>query len=515
MNLIDDILKLFVGRGEELLGKDYLAAEGGKIISLCPLPIVVCNKKFSIVAANPAFARFFKIPAEKLKERTLFQILGNNKVTLTADGKDYQQITRLSTVVGDRNPKILQGEFPGIGKRVFHVFTRMFQPNVLLLFQDVTEAKALEDKISKSRHELLSIFDGVDDPMVMINKDLKIRRINNSMLKVLGGTNYRTFIGRACYYKLHGLTDRCPGCTADKTFTTGKKTSQMGLLQARKNADDFTYQVTCYPLKDASGKVTGIAESYKDTTEMVQVEDELHQSERNRMVESLAAGVAHEVRNPLAVIRSTAQYCLGEVGENQDLKESLQAIMKSSETANKVVSSLLDFSRPKEVQYKRQGLRPLLEKAIGLVKGRAATQKVRLQRSIPGRLPSLVLDRSRFYQAILNLFINSLDAMPRGGTLGVEVRYRPGNSKVTVFIRDSGTGIPEEMVPKIFQPFYTTKKDGVGLGLPIAEGIIRAHGGKVRFRSWSGKGTEVRIELPTSKKPITLHSLKEHAGGEK
>ena len=187
MILIDNILKLLLGREEESLGEDYLIAKGEKIFSACSLPYVVCDKNFLIRAANPAFARFFKIPLKKLEEKTLFQILGNSKITLTANGKKYSQITSLLSVVKERNPKILQGEFPKIGQRVFHIFMRMLPPNILVLFADMTEVKELEDKISKSRTELLSVFDGIEDPMVTIGKDFKIKRINEAMLKAVGG----------------------------------------------------------------------------------------------------------------------------------------------------------------------------------------------------------------------------------------------------------------------------------------------------------------------------------------
>ena len=108
--------------------------------------------------------------------------MGNSKITLTANGKKYSQITSLLSVVRQQNPKILQGEFPKLGQRVFHIFTRMLPPNILVLFYDMTEAKELEDKISKSRTELLSVFDGIEDPMVTIGKDFKIKRINEARL---------------------------------------------------------------------------------------------------------------------------------------------------------------------------------------------------------------------------------------------------------------------------------------------------------------------------------------------
>lgn len=512
MILIDDILKLFSGWREESFGTNYLTAQGGTMISLCPLPLILCDKVFSIKAANSAFARFFKFPLNKLPGQTLFQLLGNNKVTLTAEGKEYQQITSLVTMVSKRNPKILQGEFPKIGKRIFHIFTRRLPSNILVLFQDITEAKVLEDKISRSRHELLSIFDGIEDPMVMIDKDLKIRRINQSMLKVLGGTNYLAFIGKACYFKLHGRKSQCPDCTATQTFAKAKKTSRLGFLEARPQADEYQYQITSYPLQSSAnpkglaqkgsifGKVTSIAEFYRDVTDMKRVEEELYESERKRIMEPLAAGIAHEVRNPLAIVRSTAQYCLSNVKGDNDLAESFQTIIKSTETANRVISDFIDFARPETINFERQPLEPILKEGLRLVHGRAKTQRVKLSKSISRNLPQLFIDKKRFLQAYMNFLMNALDAMPNGGKLMVEARRNNSHQGVCLIIHDSGKGIPEKVLSKIMQPFYSTKTEGVGLGLSIAEGIVRSHGGKIGFKSQPGVGTEVTILLPVRKR---------------
>jgi len=499
--LTNNILELLLGREEEVFGRAYFVTQGEKIISNLPLPLVVCDKVFLILSANPAFTRLFKVHAEELKGRNLFQILGNHKITLLQNGKEYQQITSLSMVIGHRNPKVLQGEFPKIGKRVFHLLTRKMASHVLILFQDMTEIKAWEDKVSTSRHELLSVFDGVEEPMVMIDKNLKIRRFNKAMLESVEGSNYQAFLGGACYFKLHGRKSPCPECTAPRTFRTGKKSSRFGLLENHSQAEERQYHITCYPLRSSAGKVIGVAESYRDVTEVRQIEAELYESERRRIMEPLAAGIAHEVRNPLAIIRSTAQYCLSEVNNDESLAESLQRIIKSAENANQVINDLVNFSRPEPINFERQPLEPLLKEGLDLVRGRAKTQKVYLFKSITGNLPELFLDKKRFLQAYINFLMNALDAMPQGGKLGVQVHQNGDHRGLRLIIRDSGEGIPEELISKISQPFYSTKKSGMGLGLPIAEGIVRSHGGYVDFKSQPGQGTTVTIFLPVKKRP--------------
>lgn len=499
MTFIDNILHRLQGSQET---KEMMRE---RIFDALPLPLLVCNKGFSILRANPAFTRHFKVGEDHLLGKTALQILGTD---IKVIDKKYwwpvkeRQVSKPGDLVQGANPKILKGNFPQIGQRVFHLYTRTALPFILLIFEDVSKSKDIEEKIIRSRRELLSLFDGIEDPMVMIDENYRIRRINDAMLRTVGGDSHQKFIGKACYYKLHGLTEKCPGCTAGKTFQRGKKTVRIGLLQKQKDAENFVYQIICHPLKDSpshsSGKVPMIVESYRDMTEVKKVEEELYESERARIMEPLAAGIAHEVRNPLAIIRSTAQYCLGEVGPDKDLHESLQTIIKSVETANHVVTDLLDFARSQKVDFCMRPLKPVLEKGLLFVKARIKAQKIRVAKRIQ-KIPPLLLDEKRFLQAFMNLLVNSLDAMPHGGQLEIEAsaNHHGKGEMCTVVIRDSGGGVPEEMISKLFKPFYSTKKNGVGLGLPIAEGIIRSHGGKIRFLSWRGKGTEVRIILPT------------------
>lgn len=498
MLFVDDILHWLKGsrETESVVGERFF-----------PLPLLVCDKGLSILRANPAFARHFKLDERHLKGKPVLQILGEDiKVIEEKEGRLIQerQVSKFGGLLEGSNPKTLRGNFLKIGQRVFRLYTRKALPVVSLVFEDITRTKELDDKIQKSRRELLSIFDGIEDPMVMIDKNYRIRRINEAMLKALGGTSYQSFIGKACYYKLHGMKERCLGCTADKTFATGKKTSRMGLLQARKDNENFNYQITYYPLRGATDTVTSVAECYRDVTDVKKIEEELFESERGRIMEPLAAGIAHEIRNPLAIIRSTAQYCLGEIGENKDLRESLQTIIGSTESANRVVIDLLNFARPQQAEFMEMALKPVLEHGLRLIRARAKEQRVRISRSISKRIPRLFLDEKRFLQAFMNLLVNSLDAMLNGGRLQVQAQMDHHGKLCVITLKDTGNGVPEEMISKLFQPFYSTKKEGVGLGLPLAEAVIRSHGGRISFKSWKGKGSEVEVVLPIRRTRVVV-----------
>ena len=504
MILLGNLSRFLFGREKPPPAKVQEVFALEKFIEAFPLPAALVNSRFLLLKTNHPLRRLFQLKTVGLEGLSLGRIIGQSPSLVSDDGNRERPV-RLSELARLPNPKTIRGPFPRIGHHVFSVFTESLSLGraraSLFVFEERTLDHRREEAIAKSRSELLSIFDATRDPTVLIDPEYRIRRINRSMLSVMGRNSYKEFIGKPCYQKLHGLKGRCPGCTAGQTFTSGEETVRNGLLSGRKEAENFPYEIACVPIKDANGRVTGIAESYRDLTHVTRLQEELYESERNRVVIPLAAGVAHEIRNPLAVIRSTAQYSMEKGVSPDEVRENLGVILQNTDRANRVIGELLDFARPQRVDFKHQPLKAVLEEGVRLIKPRAARQKVAVSLSVPDRLPRLVLDKHRFLQAWFNLLVNSLDAMPRGGRMEVSVGLDRKAEEVTVTLADTGVGVPEEMVSRIFQPFFTTRKEGVGLGLPIADGIIRSHGGKIMFKSRAPRGTEVSILLPLHGKP--------------
>lgn len=356
-------------------------------------------------------------------------------------------------------------------------------------------------EITQSRMELLQVFDGFSDPVIVIDKQFVIRRVNRTTLTVLGKKSYKQFIGKPCYQMLHGLKERCPTCTAPITFSSNEKTVRTGFMEAKEKPFETTYSIAHYPLTNKKGIVTHIAEYYRDSTEVVNLSRELYESERARVMEPLAAGLAHQVRQPLTIIRASAQYGLGTFKkslDSPDFNETMESILHNVDTVNDILSDLLHFSKPSQYQLKKGSLSELLETGLKLVHQKIKDQKVSVTRDWQQKLPEILMDEKVLLQAYLNLLVNSLEAMPQGGHLKIGAIYREDivPPRIDVVIEDTGKGVPKELVQKIFHPFFSTKEEGVGLGLSVAEGIIRSHGGQIRFESQENNGTKVQIELP-------------------
>ena len=220
----------------------------------------------------------------------------------------------------------------------------------------------------------------------------------------------------------------------------------------------------------------------------------MSRADRLATVGELAAGAAHEIRNPLTAIKSTLQYVLSRT-EGTAEKRLLMNALEESERIAKLLSDLLAFARPSTPQPETLLLNTLLDSCLDMVRFTAQRQRVEITCRFPSPSPPLWADPSLIKQLFLNLLLNALQAMPTGGKMTLSVEALEGKS-VRVTLEDTGEGIPEESLERVFDPFFTLKKGGTGLGLSICYTIARKHEGNIEIRSQQGKGTSVIVTLP-------------------
>lgn len=237
----------------------------------------------------------------------------------------------------------------------------------------------------------------------------------------------------------------------------------------------------------------------KEIAERKQLENQLIRSERLAGVGELAAGIAHEIRNPLGNISSSAQICLSKYKPDKQIKEFLDIIQEESEKANAIIKGLLDFANPREVKLESADICCVIKKVLNCVDARFQENNVQVELNCPENIPSIMLDEKWLQQALQNFILNSIQAMTGGGKLLISAQFDLKNNDLLVIIQDNGKGIPQENMSKIFDPFYTTREDGVGLGLSLCHQIISDHQGKMQIESEEGKGTKVCLTFPISK----------------
>jgi PAS domain S-box-containing protein len=264
----------------------------------------------------------------------------------------------------------------------------------------------------------------------------------------------------------------------------------------------LTLNVSITPLVSKSGERIGRLLLFDDVTQRERLEEQMTQTEKLTSLGLLAAGVAHEVNTPLAVISNYIQM-LGKQMPDGDPKQAIiEKIVKQTFRASEIVNNLLNFSRTSATEVVDIDVNRVLEETLSLVAHPLKTSQIQVVRQLGETLPAVRGSANKLQQVFLNLFLNARDAMPDGGML--EVRTTAHNGSVEVEIVDTGAGIAREHIHRIFDPFFTTKASGrgTGLGLSVSYGIIKEHSGKIDVRSTVGKGTSFHVELPAVRKPI-------------
>lgn len=226
------------------------------------------------------------------------------------------------------------------------------------------------------------------------------------------------------------------------------------------------------------------------------IESRVAQNERLAGLGQLAAGVAHELRNPLGIIEQTMTVLRRRYETEPD--ELFDYIPDEVARMNRIISQFLDLSREAPVHVQPNDLVRILERTLALLEYRLGQQKVELQRSLPESL-SIPVDADKMQQVFLNLFLNALDAMPEGGKLSIRMERHSDKNQCVLVIEDTGNGILPEHLPQVFDPFFTTRESGTGLGLSIARQMVTQHGGSLNLVSEPGRGTRVSIVLPLGK----------------
>jgi signal transduction histidine kinase len=221
----------------------------------------------------------------------------------------------------------------------------------------------------------------------------------------------------------------------------------------------------------------------------------------------LAAGVAHEVNTPLAVISSYAQMLQKQLNGDEKKAAVLEKITKQTFRASEIVNSLLNFSRTSGTEFSEVDLNKIIHETLALHEHQLKTAHVKVEQQLYDGLPTIYGNSGKLQQVFLNLFLNAKDAMPNGGVIKVATS---NGDNVRVMVSDSGAGIAQEHIQRIYDPFFTTKnggregRKGTGLGLSVTYGIIQEHAGKIQVESRVGEGTTFHLEFPLMRKAVNV-----------
>lgn len=262
-------------------------------------------------------------------------------------------------------------------------------------------------------------------------------------------------------------------------------------------------EVIATTLHEDDGPFLGYVILFRDMTEVKRLKQEVARSQRLASLGSLAAGVAHEIRNPLSSIKGFATYFRERYRDNTDDRETAEVMIREVDRLNRVITQLLEFARPMTMNKAQTSLQTVIRHALKTIEGQAREKGIAVEADLPPEIGAVTADSDRIGQVFLNLYLNALAAMETGGILRVSLARQDGQT-VRIEVSDTGTGIRKEDLPRIFDPYFTTKSSGTGLGLAIVFRIVEAHGGEVLVASEPGRGTTVTILLPAMQEETPL-----------
>jgi two-component system, NtrC family, sensor histidine kinase HydH len=251
-------------------------------------------------------------------------------------------------------------------------------------------------------------------------------------------------------------------------------------------------------IRDENDDFMGRVLLLSDITDHRRLESLLRRQERFVAMGKMAAGVAHEVRNPMSSIKGFATLLGGKFPPGSREAETAQLLIREVERLNRAITELLDFARPLPLRTEIVEVGKLVRDSLELVRTDAQSLHIDIQTDFPPELPQLRVDPDRFNQVLLNLYLNAMQAMENGGHLLVKAVVDPEGRNLLITIEDSGSGITNENLERVFDPYFTTKPTGTGLGLAMVQKIVEEHGGQIHISSLRGKGTKVLLSLPAA-----------------
>jgi PAS domain S-box-containing protein len=353
---------------------------------------------------------------------------------------------------------------------------------------DITQRKRTEEKVRAASLYARNLIEASLDPLVTISPDGKITDVNKAT-ELVTGVSRDQLIGSDFS---HYFTDPEKARRGYKeAFAKGfVKDYSLAIRDKSGKITDVLYHATVY--RDETGEVQGVFAAARDITERKRMEEQLVTSKRLATIGELAAMVGHDLRNPLTGI-ATAIYNLrthlgrridGETGEMLDIVE------KDIQHSDKILNDLLEYSKEVHLDLRETNAKSITRDALAHAKIPA---KIRIVDSTHNQ-PKILIDADKMRRVFVNLIKNAVDAMPRGGTLTIASTRSGGNARIT--FRDTGEGMTEETLAKLWSPLFTTKATGMGLGLPIAKRLVEAHGGSITAKSKVGKGSTFTVTLP-------------------
>jgi two-component system NtrC family sensor kinase len=397
-----------------------------------------------------------------------------------------------------------------------------------------------EHKLRKRNEEIETILNAIQDFIMVITPEMDIVEVNDAYLEKMGYSREKV-IGRKCHEIYQQIVYPCDNPEIEcplKEVIRNKRPCRQVRTRVSHEGELLHIEVNVYPVWEKDGKISKFIHISRDITQQKMEEEEITRrlehmvEERTRQLKEthdkllhqdkmsslgkLSASVVHEINNPIAGILNLTMLIKriveeGSVDQEKDLEKFLYYLgLMETETRriSRIVTNLLTFSRESNLEFKNVDINRLIEKTLFLNANLLKLNNVKVEKYFYPELPEIIGSEDQLQQVFMNIISNAAETIEAtgSGVLSIETRYLPKSGRIAAIFKDTGIVIPKENVSKIFEPFFTTKKEGkgVGLGLSVAYGIVRDHGGTIYVEPEEGKGNSFTVKLPLKQTYVTL-----------
>jgi signal transduction histidine kinase len=375
------------------------------------------------------------------------------------------------------------------------------------------EIKRSNQELEDQRREILAILDGITDLMMVLSEDLRIISVNHVFREMIPDPEPE---GKYCYTIFRGEDHPCPECPAFRSLASNSVCRATAIFKLSDR--NMRFDMVASPLKNPDWPQHRVLIFKRDVTLEKEYQAKFYQAEKMATIGVLAAGVAHEVNNPLAAVVGFAEGIKRRLPQLErkidgelfgDLKEYTDTILKECLRCRDIVKTLLTFSRHAPASLSLVALNSVVSDTLRLLQHELSKRSgIQIKMELEENLPVLKGNEAQLKQVVLNLLTNALDAIKDSGCITVRTFLERG-ARLCLEIRDTGCGIPPEHLDKLFEPFFTTKPvgKGIGIGLSTCYNIVHDHGGSIQVSSNSGQGSSFTVVLPLSEECALEESL--------
>lgn len=450
--------------------------------------IIFWNENMTVIDANESACRLFECSLDILKQYPI------DTFVYEKDEK-YHALTQDLYRKGSIRDELLFQMYNGQMKYLeFSTKLYIVGDYHMTIFRNVTERYQMEKKLRESEQKFRRIFQGSLDGMLLWDENQRIIDVNPAGEKYLKATKYQV-VGKTMRDLLLNshFSDEELNEVMKNVMMEGHATGTLTLTTRSGKTLHYEYSTKQNVVSHLS------LTTFRDVTEKLEMEANLHKSDTLSVIGQLAAGVAHEIRNPMTALKGFIQL----LEDYSEGKHSMYFEVISTELnrIDAIINEFLILAKPQAIKFEEHSITQIMSETVNLLSAQAVLYNVQFLLHYEEELPTLICEPNQLKKVFINMIKNGIEVMPTGGFITITMKQTTDN-RIHISIRDEGYGIPEEKLKKLGQPFYTTKERGTGLGLMVSYRIIEEHEGTIKVESEVGKGTVFHVYLPVGKKVV-------------